>query len=68
MSVALKVMNMLMTRSIQWEDRGNAYRRKPPFRAKDVLMRWRMALESLKMTDLMITMKVAIILIKWYEM
>lgn len=34
---------------------------------KDALMRWRMATAQPQMTDLMITMRVAIILIKWNE-
>lgn len=56
-----------------WERTVHRSRRRlsekpPPLEAKDAPMRWRMALEPLKMTELMITMKVAIILIKWDEM
>lgn len=52
-----------------WTEAGpRSWERNPPLEAKDVPMRWRTAPAPLKMTELMMTMKVAIILIKWDEM
>lgn len=40
---------------------------KSPLEAREALMRWRMVMVPVKMAELMITMKVPIILMKWDE-
>lgn len=73
MSVALRqwiwwwLWGYTMRDSLRRDGPHLIWSRNPPLEAKGALMRWRMATAPVKMTELMITMKVAIILIKWDE-
>lgn len=60
-------MRALYTMSdfLRWD--GLIQKSPPPLEARETLMRWGMVMAPVKMTELMITMKVAIILIKWDE-
>lgn len=62
-----RVMVMIMSDFLRWDGLHLIWPRNPPLEAKEALMRWRMVMAQVKMTELMITMKVAIILIKWDE-